>query len=182
MSPVAVAREPHHLPGLAVDGQRLGPCQASVRIKSDGAGRNRRRRRLAAEQLLGRRCGIVGLGKCRKRCGIERALVLRRRRARRNRQDRKKEEPGAKRDAWLARFAARHLEISNCNQDETCAAPAQFPASLWAQENEGIVSGKVNEEDGTGMSGPLAGVKVLELSGIGSGPFCAMLLADMGAD
>jgi alpha-methylacyl-CoA racemase len=44
------------------------------------------------------------------------------------------------------------------------------------------VSGKVNEEDGTGMSGPLAGVKVLELSGIGPGPFCAMLLADMGAD
>ena len=44
------------------------------------------------------------------------------------------------------------------------------------------MSGKVNEEDGTGMSGPLAGVKVLELSGIGPGPFCAMLLADMGAD
>jgi len=32
------------------------------------------------------------------------------------------------------------------------------------------------------MSGPLAGVKVLELAGIGPGPFCGMLLADMGAD
>jgi len=30
--------------------------------------------------------------------------------------------------------------------------------------------------------GPLAGVKVVEFAGIGPGPFCAMLLADMGAE
>jgi len=30
--------------------------------------------------------------------------------------------------------------------------------------------------------GPLAGLRVLEMAGIGPGPFCAMLLADMGAD
>ncbi len=30
--------------------------------------------------------------------------------------------------------------------------------------------------------GPLAGVKVIEIAGIGPGPFCSMLLADMGAD
>jgi len=30
--------------------------------------------------------------------------------------------------------------------------------------------------------GPLAGLKVVELAGIGPGPFCAMLLADMGAE
>ncbi|WP_322033904.1 CaiB/BaiF CoA-transferase family protein [Paraburkholderia sp. J76] len=30
--------------------------------------------------------------------------------------------------------------------------------------------------------GPLAGLKVLEIAGIGPGPFCAMLLADLGAD
>lgn len=30
--------------------------------------------------------------------------------------------------------------------------------------------------------GPLAGVRVLEFEGIGPGPFCGMLLADMGAD
>ncbi len=30
--------------------------------------------------------------------------------------------------------------------------------------------------------GPLAGVKIIEMAGIGPGPFCAMLLADMGAD
>ena len=32
------------------------------------------------------------------------------------------------------------------------------------------------------MSGPLSGVKVIEIAGIGPGPFCAMLLADLGAD
>lgn len=31
-------------------------------------------------------------------------------------------------------------------------------------------------------SGPLAGVKVVEFAGIGPGPFCGMLLADLGAD
>ena len=30
--------------------------------------------------------------------------------------------------------------------------------------------------------GPPAGVKVIELAGIGPGPFCGMMLADMGAD
>lgn len=32
------------------------------------------------------------------------------------------------------------------------------------------------------MSGPLSGVKVIEFQGIGPGPFCGMLLSDMGAD
>ena len=31
-------------------------------------------------------------------------------------------------------------------------------------------------------TGPLAGVKVLEIQGIGPGPFCCMMLADMGAE
>ena len=31
-------------------------------------------------------------------------------------------------------------------------------------------------------TGPLAGIKVIELQGIGPGPFCGMMLADMGAD
>ncbi|MFC7341022.1 CaiB/BaiF CoA transferase family protein [Saccharopolyspora griseoalba] len=34
----------------------------------------------------------------------------------------------------------------------------------------------------TSQSGPLAGVKVVELAGLGPAPFCAMLLADLGAD
>ena len=32
------------------------------------------------------------------------------------------------------------------------------------------------------MSGPLTGLKVLEIAGIGPGPFCGMVLADLGAD
>jgi alpha-methylacyl-CoA racemase len=32
------------------------------------------------------------------------------------------------------------------------------------------------------MTGPLAGVRVIEVAGIGPGPFAAMILADMGAD
>ena len=30
--------------------------------------------------------------------------------------------------------------------------------------------------------GPLSGLRIIELGGIGPGPFCGMLLADMGAD
>ena len=30
--------------------------------------------------------------------------------------------------------------------------------------------------------GPLSGLKVIELQGIGPGPFCGMMLADMGAE
>ncbi|AYC34083.1 CoA transferase [Pseudomonas cavernae] len=32
------------------------------------------------------------------------------------------------------------------------------------------------------MAGPLQGLKVVEIAGIGPGPFCAMMLADMGAE
>ncbi|MCX8086457.1 MAG: CoA transferase [Rhodocyclaceae bacterium] len=32
------------------------------------------------------------------------------------------------------------------------------------------------------MAGPLAGLRVIEFAGIGPGPFCGMLLADMGAE
>ena len=30
--------------------------------------------------------------------------------------------------------------------------------------------------------GPLKGIKILEFAGIGPGPFCGMLLADLGAE
>jgi alpha-methylacyl-CoA racemase len=32
------------------------------------------------------------------------------------------------------------------------------------------------------MAGPLAGYRIVEVAGIGPGPFCAMMLSDMGAD
>src|SRR5262245_48262741 len=34
----------------------------------------------------------------------------------------------------------------------------------------------------TPMTGPLAGMKIIEIAGIGPGPFAAMMLADMGAE
>ena len=30
--------------------------------------------------------------------------------------------------------------------------------------------------------GPLQGIRVIEIAGIGPGPFCAMMLSDLGAD
>lgn len=32
------------------------------------------------------------------------------------------------------------------------------------------------------MTGPLSGLKIVEIAGLGPGPFCGMMLADMGAD
>ncbi|MFJ2260265.1 CaiB/BaiF CoA transferase family protein [Streptomyces sp. NPDC087844] len=43
-------------------------------------------------------------------------------------------------------------------------------------------SAETTETAGTAGHGPLAGVRVVELAGIGPGPFAAMLLADLGAD
>jgi alpha-methylacyl-CoA racemase len=36
--------------------------------------------------------------------------------------------------------------------------------------------------DGRPGPGPLAGLRVIELAGLGPGPFCAMVLADLGAE
>ena len=32
------------------------------------------------------------------------------------------------------------------------------------------------------MAGPLQGIRVVEMVGIGPGPFCGMVLADLGAE
>jgi alpha-methylacyl-CoA racemase len=48
-----------------------------------------------------------------------------------------------------------------------------------ASQAEGL---NVKETDCPSAQGPLAGFRVLEFEGLGPGPFCAMLLADMGAD
>ncbi|MGB5623445.1 MAG: CoA transferase, partial [Gammaproteobacteria bacterium] len=32
------------------------------------------------------------------------------------------------------------------------------------------------------MSGPLEGLRIIELAGLGAGPYCGMMLADMGAE
>ncbi|MFF0739877.1 CaiB/BaiF CoA transferase family protein [Streptomyces sp. NPDC004111] len=43
-------------------------------------------------------------------------------------------------------------------------------------------AGTKTEQPGAAPRGPLAGVRVVELAGIGPGPFAAMCLADLGAD
>jgi alpha-methylacyl-CoA racemase len=43
-------------------------------------------------------------------------------------------------------------------------------------------AGVAGAGDPGGAAGPLAGVRVVELAGIGPGPFCGMLLADLGAE
>ncbi len=71
VSPVSIARQPHHLPGLAVDRQRLGAGETALGIESDDARRERGGRRPAAEQSLRRRVGIVRIGKRRQRLRID---------------------------------------------------------------------------------------------------------------
>ena len=44
------------------------------------------------------------------------------------------------------------------------------------------MTGRIREGHEPGAHGPLAGVKVLEVAGIGPGPFAGMMLADLGAD
>jgi alpha-methylacyl-CoA racemase len=48
--------------------------------------------------------------------------------------------------------------------------------------NDGSSGTASPDHQDAGPSGPLAGIKVVELAGIGPGPFCGMLLSDLGAD
>ena len=48
------------------------------------------------------------------------------------------------------------------------------------QKAANLLSISSNWEEG--IMGPLSGFKVIELAGIGPGPFCGMMLADMGAE
>ena len=74
MAPVAVARQPHHLPGLAVDRHRDGAGEAALGVEADRARLQRRRRGAAAEQFLGGRLRIVGIGERRQRLRIDACL------------------------------------------------------------------------------------------------------------
>ena len=40
----------------------------------------------------------------------------------------------------------------------------------------------IGQAPGSAGGGPLTGLRIVEIAGLGAGPFCAMMLADMGAD
>jgi alpha-methylacyl-CoA racemase len=55
-------------------------------------------------------------------------------------------------------------------------------STLRADETIDAVSLRVKDDRINPPSGPLRGLRMIELAGIGPGPFCGMVLADMGAD
>ena len=60
-----------------------------------------------------------------------------------------------------------------------------LPTPLWPLYVDAITSHArraAKPRKGNTMSGPLSGYKILEIAGIGPGPFAAMMLADMGAE
>ena len=73
VAPIAVARQPHDLPGRAGDRQRHRAGEAAVGIGADRPRRTGKRRQLAAEQILGRRRRRIRIGERRQRLRIERA-------------------------------------------------------------------------------------------------------------
>jgi len=62
MAPVAVARQPHHLPVAAIDRQTFGAGDAALGIEADHPCRHRRRQHLAARTTPWRDFWIVGIG------------------------------------------------------------------------------------------------------------------------
>ncbi|GCC47483.1 hypothetical protein chiPu_0031673 [Chiloscyllium punctatum] len=77
MAPIAVARQAHHLPGVAVERHLCGAGETALGVAADRSRRHRCRQHLACEQLLRSDRRIVGVGERRQWLRIERALVLR---------------------------------------------------------------------------------------------------------
>ena len=57
-----------------------------------------------------------------------------------------------------------------------------LPRPLWPQITDLLVDHARSNGDDKSTMGPLAGITVIEIAGIEPGPYCGMLLADMGAD
>ena len=83
-----------------------------------------------------------------------------------------------------------HLDLGggeDLGRVQTREQPLRFPIGV---RTASTITGFAMTQDsrigstsmGTATTGPLAGLKVIELVGLGPGPFAGMLLADMGAE
>src|ERR1041385_4068396 len=73
---------------------------------------------------------------------------------------------------------------SSCGSSRNLVMAAFERALDRAVKRRGEWSGPVgvSRDDQEAGVGPLSGVKVIEIAGIGPGPFCGMVLSDLGAD
>ncbi len=76
ISPHAIARQAHDLPGLAVDGERLGSGKTAARVEADRARLGFDGRQRSPEHFLGRQPRVGGIGERGQRFGVQRSLVL----------------------------------------------------------------------------------------------------------
>src|SRR5581483_231184 len=82
------------------------------------------------------------------------------------------------RDAAMAALTTARVEAMPVRRVQHRSAAGDVRrASLGAPPPER--AGRTEKETAVG---PLKGIRVVEIAGIGPGPFCAMMLADMGAD
>src|SRR5688572_16898765 len=80
---------------------------------------------------------------------------------------------GGRRRAAAARRRGLHERIP----DRATVARCAGSADLWRH-----VRDHARSRVAVVMTGPLAGLRIVEFAGLGPGPFCAMMLADHGAE
>jgi len=56
------------------------------------------------------------------------------------------------------------------------------PCTPAQRSRAGLIFRNAKATKTGGTMGPLAGVRIIEMAGIGPGPFCGMMLSDMGAE
>src|SRR4029453_13388449 len=78
--------------------------------------------------------------------------------------------PGEAVHGLLLRARPRPLAGRRASLPGRCAPGLRYPRPTATSRREEV------------CVGPLSGIKIVEITGIGPGPFCGMMLADMGAE
>ncbi len=84
----------------------------------------------------------------------------------------------------MGELEAGRRSLTECDEEsvlEGHGAKCAIPMQLVARWDAGVMLWPMTYELGQG-TGPLRGVKVVEIAGIGPGPHACMILADLGAD